>query len=236
MDNRRVQGRLGAHDPLQNPEGFAVYSGYRISAHNPWRRAIKYIAFFLLSLGATFSAHEIGERRGAARGMQVKWVKPPQDQIESLQSENAMLSSRLERMERTAELDQKASMEVARSLGDMEAKLLEMNEELSFYKTIVSPSKLGPGLHVQDFRIEPADSGSSQDFSYRLVLTQIRSNSRVATGEVDLVVEGKRGNKAMSLSLKDVSPGSSKAIVFSFKYFQSVNGDLTLPPDSSQAV
>jgi hypothetical protein len=204
-------------------------SGYRISAHHPFRRALKYVGFFLLSLVASYSAHEMGERRGIARSMQATGTQPLQEQIDGLQSENTRLSNRLEHMERTAELDQKAATEVARSLGDMEAKLLEMNEELSFYRAIVSSSKLAPGLHVQDFRVERADPGSGQEFSYHLVLTQIRSNNRVAAGAVDVVIEGKRSSKVGSLLLKDITPGG-KIITFGFKYFQSVDGLFTLPP------
>jgi hypothetical protein len=202
-------------------------AGYRLYRHRPWRRVLWFLSIFLVSGVATYSAYKTGERDGAARGAKMLGVKPLQERLSTLQTQNSALGARLERLQRTAELDQKAAAEVSRSLGEMEEKLLELNEELSFYKTIVSPSTLEAGLHVQDFRIEPGDA--EREFSYKLVLTQIRSNHRIAAGAVNMVVEGKRGSKTVNLPLEEMSAHESDKISFNFKYFQNVAGTFLLP-------
>jgi len=68
-----------------------------------------------------------------------------------------------------------------------------------------------------------------REFSYKLVLTQIRSNHRVATGEVDMTVEGKHGSKLISLPLQEMPGHENEHISFNFKYFQNVDGIFLLP-------
>lgn len=202
-------------------------SGYRLERHEPVKRVITILLVASMSLGAFLGSYKFGEYHGMQRGLAVTGVKPLTDRIKALEAENGQLLSQTERLRRTAELDQKSVEEVRHNIGRMEGKLLELNEELSFYKTIVAPSKLQSGLHVQDFRVEPGES--STEYFYTLVLTQARVNNHPASGEAALRVSGIRNGRTETLSFSELASGGDGKILFGFKYFQSITGKFILP-------
>ncbi len=104
---------------------------------------------------------------------------------------------------------------------------MELNEELSFYKGIVSPSQTKRGLFIQKFRVSAGER--IRKYYYKLVLTQVRSNNKLARGKVKLKIAGEKGGKQVTLSLSELTGQGNDLLSFSFKYFQSFEGDLVLP-------
>ena len=104
--------------------------------------------------------------------------------------------------------------------------MLELREELAFYRSIVSPSKMEPGLKIQAFQLERGEAEG--EFHYKLVLTQVRGNNRIARGSVEIRVSGTQGGEPKELTLAQMVSGTEE-LKFSFKYFQSVEGTLKLP-------
>lgn len=207
--------------------------GYKLHRHDPLRQGLWYVVLVVMAAVCSYFAYRTGLQHGltqspaqALAGAQ-ELARPPSDDLAELKAENSSQRAEIERLRRTSELDQKAAAEVSRSLSEMEAKLLELNEELSFYKTVVGPSKLDPGLHVQDFRISSA--GSDREYSFRLILTQTRGDTRTSSGAVDIVVEGRQGVKALAFPLKELASSGSGEVIFSFRFYQSVTGDFLLP-------
>lgn len=213
------------------PASSRSVSGYRLERYEPVKRGLTTVFVALLSIGAFLGSYKFGEYNGMQRGLAITGVKPLKERIKALEAEKSELASQTERLRRTAELDQKAVAEVKLGIERTEAKLQELNEELSFYKTIVSPSKLQAGLHIQDFRIEPGEQ--TGEYFYTLVLTQAQLNRRLATGDVVLHVLGSRAGEAVSLPFEDLVAGGDGKIDFGFKYFQSMTGRFVLPANFS---
>ncbi|MGD8711428.1 MAG: hypothetical protein PVG50_01185, partial [Thiohalophilus sp.] len=112
-----------------------------------------------------------------------------------------------------------------------QSEILELKEELAFYRGIVSPREASTGLQLQKFSIEP--DGSPQRLRYRVVLTQVLGNDRLARGQVQLQLEGLQDNEPRSLSLRDVTEKSVNELDYRFKYFQKLEGAITLPDNFS---
>ncbi len=149
--------------------------------------------------------------------------------VKRLEKENAQLLQQVAVVERSSQIDSEASNEEKRMLNEMEQRLMELNEELSFYKSIVSPSKMAAGIHVQQLVMERGEKQGQ--YLFKLVLTQVRGNNRVARGKVQMYIEGRRGNLTVMTPLSGLTDDVDGAIKFAFKYFHSVEGGLEIPED-----
>ena len=148
-------------------------------------------------------------------------------QVVQLEAQRTDLLKKLAQSEQVTEVELQASRAVKQNLARLEARIMGLNEELSFYKGIVSPSQTKRGLSIQKFRVSASEG--TRIYNYKLVLTQVRSNNKLARGKVKLRIAGEKEGKQVTLSLRELSGQGNDTLSFSFKYFQSFEGDLVLP-------
>jgi len=143
------------------------------------------------------------------------------DDIEELQQEVALLETH-------REIDREAYKEVEGSLVTLQAKIVEQQDAIAFYRGIVSPADGKPGLRVQDFKL--TRGGEERQFNLRLVLVQAMKHDRKVSGDVAVSVDGNEGGEAKSYPLTDLLPADAdKAWPFSFRYFQDFDRQIVLP-------
>jgi hypothetical protein len=116
---------------------------------------------------------------------------------------------------------------VQSSLQELQSKQADLQEEVTFYKGIVSPGAGEEGLRVQSLRF--ASDGAPRLYHYRLVLTQVRTRELKISGSVNMKVYGTQDGKPVTLDARDLSPNSKGPAGFAFQYFQSLEGDMLLP-------
>jgi hypothetical protein len=124
-------------------------------------------------------------------------------------------------------VDQDARQEVQSSLAELQRKQADLQEEVTFYKGIVSPGAGEEGLRVQSLRF--AGDGAPRLYHYRLVLTQVRTRELKISGSVYMKIFGTQGGKPVTLDARDLSPTGKGPSGFAFQYFQSLEGDVLLP-------
>jgi len=158
-----------------------------------------------------------------------------------LEAQNEDLSQRLEQahgveedlrqqlaiQQRSSEIDRLATTAVRKEFAVLQDSMLEMREELAFYRGIVSPQGGKAGLQVQRFQVRPVDA--SGRYTFELVLTQLKRNDRYARGTVSLELKGAKAGKAQSLALTDLLVDEPGSLKFKFRYFQEFSGDFELP-------
>ena len=151
------------------------------------------------------------------------------DQIRELDARNQMLEQHIVMLERAQQIDQETYGEVKRDHAGLSQKIQELREQLAFYRGIMSPAEAKAGLQLQDFSVER--SAEPNEYHFRLVLTQVKKRHPIASGRVSLHVLGKQGDAMKRLSLGELSGGRHKddAIAYRFRYFQTIEGSLTLP-------
>lgn len=202
--------------------------GYRVHHYDPVKKRLLWALFLVALVGAGWGLYRLGfSMSGYAQSEAYRERHRLLEQIAFLEGENERLTQRAATLERGQAIAGEANDEVKDSLNKMEAELLELKEELSFYRSIVSPSSMEPGLHVQSFQLEHGES--ERQYLYKLVLTLVRGNDRVARGEVQIKVEGLDNGLPKTLSLAELVSQGSGQLKFSFKYFQSVEGMMVLP-------
>ena len=200
----------------------------RIFHYNPTRRRLRILLSIVLVLTFGWGTYTLGLRlSGKQWELANRELDDLRGQVVQLEDQRTDLLQKLARSEQATDVELQASKTVTQNLARLEARIMELNEELSFYKGIISPSQTKRGLFIQKFRVSAGEE--TRKYNYKLVLTQVRSNNKLARGKVKLRIAGKRGGKQVTLSLSELSGQGKDTLSFSFKYFQSFEGDLVLP-------
>jgi hypothetical protein len=183
----------------------------------------------LLGVGSLYLAYELGRydsgyslldhrrERGALAGQ--------------LAEERAMteeLRRQLAIAETGGEIDRATYAQVESTLGELQSQIQEQEEELVFYRGIVSPQDGVAGLRIQSLEVLPSDGEGR--YLLRLLLVQAIVHSRRVAGAVKLQLEGTRDGQTVSFDAEElVTPGEPYDMAYEFRYFQGVETELSLP-------
>lgn len=155
----------------------------------------------------------------------------------SLQEKATEYRQELIRLKRDREVDAHSIREAQSTIRKLEEQLKEHKSQITFYKSIMAPDDIDTGLQV--FRLDLDPTRDDNRWRYNLVLSQIGDNNRFVSGHVNVELVGYLDGERKTLSLDEISDSRKKSdIEFRFRYFQSVDGDMTIPegfrPDSIQ--
>jgi hypothetical protein len=113
-------------------------------------------------------------------------------------------------------------------LSDLEAQIQAQEEELVFYRGIVSPQDGVAGLRIQSLEVLPSDG--ERRHLLRLLLVQAIVHSRRVSGAVKLQLEGTQDGQTTSFDIAELAvPGESYDMAYEFRYFQGLEAELALP-------
>jgi hypothetical protein len=199
----------------------------KVKPHNPWKTRVFLLLGFLAIIVGGWSLFDYGRYKAGYDSAEsdleqlrlVALVDELTGEIDHLREQKAQL-------ERAAQIERKAYNELDTNLKVLQGEILELKEELAFYRGIVSPRDASRGLRLQRFSLEP---NGLRSYRYTVVLTQVLKNDRLARGRVKLFVEGLQGNEPKTLDLSALSENSVNELSYRFKYFQNLEGDLELP-------
>ncbi len=149
-----------------------------------------------------------------------------QGKLDDSYQENAQLREQMAVLERSSQIEQEAYKQLESTVNGLQDEILELKEELAFYRGIVSPGDARTGLNLQTFELTP--TLIERKYHYKLVLTQVLSNGVVAYGNISFSVEGSQEGEPKEYTLAQLSD-INQELRFRFKYFQSFEGDVSLP-------
>lgn len=196
-----------------------------VKHHRPYRPWLLIGLLAALFAGAVWGAFVYGQWRAgydrlAAAGLRAS--------VEDLSRKNSALREQITALQREREVDRAARAEVQQSLDALQNKITGLQEELQFYKGIVSPAAGEEGVRVQSLKF--TNGGAPRLYHYRLVLLQVRTKEFRIAGRVDLRIYGAEGGKPVILDARDLVPrGGSARLDFAFQYFQNLEGDALFP-------
>ena len=93
--------------------------------------------------------------------------------------------------ETAGDIDRATYSQVESTLGELQAQIQAQEEELVFYRGIVSPQDGVAGLRIQSLEVLPSDG--ERRYLLRLLLVQAIVHSRRVSGAVKLQLEGIQG-------------------------------------------
>jgi hypothetical protein len=141
--------------------------------------------------------------------------------------ENRELREKAAILRRSSQIDRQAALDVKADLATLEEELQAAREEIEFYRGIVSPGDVKPGLRIHRFRL--VAGAVAGEYRYDLVLTQLKHNDRHVSGAVEWQIAGTLDGDPGELDLAGVTRPSVQQLQFRFRYFQDLAGSIYLP-------
>lgn len=209
-----------------------VHNKHLITIHRPGLWIITAIAVVLLIIFMVWFAFETGRREaGFDQSETDQVITDLKSRIKDLATRNDNLQRQNAKLERGHEIDKDAGGKVKRELEKTQSKMMEMQEELTFYRNIVQPNTTTRAVVIKKMQLT---SMKDNNYHYKLILIQSGRHDRLVRGYVEITFEGVRDGKTIRLDLPTVYSGDDKATKrqkFGFKYFQNFEGDIRIPDD-----
>jgi hypothetical protein len=151
-------------------------------------------------------------------------------QIDGLESRNHNLVKKNAQLSSSSRIEHDAYVLANQAHIKLQQQLLEQEEELVFYQSIVSPKDVELGINLQTFEVKT--KGKQGVFSYKMVLTKRGKGTKKIAGTASVLIrgEGKDGKQELVLSNIDLNKSESDD-KFSFRYFQVFEGEFYLVED-----
>jgi hypothetical protein len=188
-----------------------------------------YAAAALVVAGSLYLTYELGRYQGGYSLFDHRRERA--DFAAKLAVEQAV-SDELRRQlaigETASDIDRATYEQVETTLGDLQAQIQAQEEELVFYRGIVSPQDRVAGLRIQSLEALPSDG--ERRYLVRLLLVQAIVHSRSVSGAVKLQLEGLRDGQMATFDAAElVVQGESYDMAYEFRYFQGLEAELELP-------
>ena len=161
-------------------------------------------------------------------------VRQLQSEVDFLAAELAALKERLDRvqarhtvLEREADVLRQANRMLREQESARQAELNQLQSELDFFRRLAGTGGAQSGLDVYHVEVFPTASG--RVFQFILTLTQNIRRASIVDGHARIDVEGTMEDRPVTLYWSRLNDGSAPEPAFRFKYFQQLEGYLTLP-------
>jgi len=176
-----------------------------------------YLSFELGRYQAGFSLLDT-QRRLAADAEE---IARRDERIEELERQVAIF-------ETSRDIDRETYAGIEANLAELEARIQAQEEELGFYRGIVSPADGVAGLRIQNVEIVPG-AGNATHMLRILLVQAIVHNDRI-TGSVRVTVAGSLNGETAQFGLDELgSESQATDIPYAFRYFQNLETGLILP-------
>lgn len=155
--------------------------------------------------------------------------------VEQFEAELAEREARIEALERESailetsrEIDRETYARVESELDRLQQRIQAQEEELAFYRGIVTPEDGVSGLRIQSLEIGAGDS--ERHHTLRLTLVQAIVHNERVSGSVRLGFGGRLDGEAVELGYDEVAAGAGDpGLGYDFRYFQTLERELALP-------
>ncbi|MGE0387342.1 MAG: DUF6776 family protein [Gammaproteobacteria bacterium] len=199
-----------------------------VRPHRPLRQFVLGVACVLLTTLAGWLLYDHGHWRVIHDRMS---ATSEQRDLRSLsrtaEADNALLRGRVTTLERAAQIDREAYLELQRLAGELQDDNLLLKEEIEFYRNVLAAGDKGQGLKLQAMHLQALDKPA--EFRFQAVLTRVAKDDNLARGTMVLSIEGQRGGHSIMLGLAAITPNRAEKLPFQFKHFHRIEGTFALP-------
>ncbi len=157
-----------------------------------------------------------------------------QEEVDFLAEELGSIKQRMERLqarnvvlERESDVLRQANRLLREQESARQAELNRQKSQLDFFRRLAGTGGAQSGLDV--YHAELLSTDSPRVFQYVLTLTQNIRKASIVSGRVRINVEGTRDDRPVTLFWSQISDDGAPQPEFRFKYFQQLEGYLTLP-------
>jgi hypothetical protein len=201
---------------------------YRLVAESRWQRPLLRLALVAVLLAAVALGYWLGLRTAAIDRDYLHALERIKDSQESAIAElnRELVDARLGQS-----VGEQAAQALRGAVSELRSEVAGLQEEVTFYKSLMAPSSLTKGLQIADLQLFGAEDGT--DFAYQLLLTQAQVRRDWVQGSVALSVRGVAPEAGPEterlLSFADLDADGTYPLKFRFRYFQQLTGQVRLP-------
>ena len=184
-------------------------------------------AGLFVGLFAAFLAGRISG--GYSGGAASRLLGLPDPALERATARVKELESQLSALELARKVDQASAAKLAGAQEELQVKIEEQAQELTFYRSIVSPGDSTAGLKILRAQILPGVR--PQNYRLRIVLIQAPKPTTEIDGTVVVSIDGLRAGRAVSLPVAASTGTGHGELSYSFRAFQELTATFDLPAD-----
>jgi hypothetical protein len=149
-------------------------------------------------------------------------------EVRQLQEATLSLRQQIMGLEQASLLDKEALAGVQQAILSLREKNSQLEEDVLFYKHILSPENEETGLAIGQLDLYANDKPGSVRF--KLELRQLGSNDNLINGHANVNIMGQQEGLEVSIPLRSLSQTvDSLDIPLQFRYFQNIEGLLEMP-------
>jgi hypothetical protein len=148
--------------------------------------------------------------------------------IEKLEKSNREMRTQLAELDTFRVGRAREQAEVARTIGELQAKVASQSQELAFYRGVVQQGAAAIGLKIEQLKITAVE-GKAGVFNVHLSLVRSGRAESEASGTLIMTLDGSSDGGAKSLDLAAMTGGRARELRYNFRYFQDFDQELKLP-------
>ena len=182
------------------------------------------VVALVLEVGFYLGQHAVFNGMGASP----KSYKAMQKELVSLQNTLRSRDTELAILRTRQEVDRQALELVRRELAGQKEEIAGLEEGLGFYRSLISPGEIAPGLSLRGIELKAGEE--PRQYNYRIVVQQEARKHEQLKGTLEVLINGISQGQPARYTLAELSEDfEGKGAALQFRYFQSIEGTLTLP-------
>lgn len=182
------------------------------------------VALFSLYVAFEWGRSNAGFDGRSARAERARLM----ERIHALESENRRQRLDLAAQETTRVGQTRERSELAKTIGDLQAQVARQAQDLVFYRGIVGDNLSAEVMRIQEYRV--TRGARPDEYQLHLVLGRPLRGEDAINGALRITFEGTTAATPVNLDLAAVSNVPGGELRFSYRYVQTVDQAIKLPP------
>ena len=200
-----------------------------VTTYAPTRRVITIVLLVLLIVGSVYGMFEYGRYNAGHDAIAAFRERARlQAQIEENEMTISELRAKVAQLESSTVGQTREREEVQRMITDLQAQVARANQELAFFRGIVTQNANSAEVKIQQARM--VATAAANRFRIRVTLVQPMKPDSVVSGVVILSVDGELDGKPGRADFATLSGGKRREIPFTFRYLENIEEEITVPP------
>jgi hypothetical protein len=150
-------------------------------------------------------------------------------EVDQLRKDNAQLRARSSELESDLGMARGAQATLSRQTLDLQNENTQIKEELAFLQQLFSDSGKDGAISIQRLSAERA---SDDAYHYSLLIVRGGKPTDEFSGRLTMQANLVDKNGPVTIDLPEAQPDRASALQLKFKYYQRVEGTISVPPGS----
>jgi hypothetical protein len=200
-----------------------------VTTYAPTRRVVTIVLLVLVVLGSVYGMFEFGRYSAGYDALAAfKQRQELQSVIDANEATISELRAKVAQLESSTVGQTREREEVRRTIGELQAQVARLNQDLAFYRGIVTQNANSAEVKIQQARM--VATAAANKFRIRVTLVQPMKPDTVVSGVVVLSVDGEIDGKPGRADFATLSGGKRREIPFTFRYLENIEEEITVPP------